>query len=437
MSQQDVLSVAEQRLKALGVKVDGKQAEVPAGGEFQSSGFVGPLMAGMFFSISSQENYTQYNRGMAAENQVPSPDYFEPMGNWGYRYYYVDKDAANKACELIGSTNNEGKKILPQMLWHTEMERDQILNWASSENRLKWAEILSQDCAVKTTASKKYRHEYQMITLPSAVQAAALYLGMLDAPVWNMEELLDRNTVYDDEFFAQHFGDPTAKKDDLEAFNEYVQSIIVEQGVPESQAIRIARESGIVKVPYQFSIYWERRDVLWNALGEKNPESCLPIVRDANGEISKNQPKKAVSSLHLDYCIKFATSRWEKPVWARIMYVSDPRVDATFDSNGEERRSNLVVISEIFTDRNAAAEVVGAESEGDASDVAEARAAVQPAEVVAIPTVPANWAAVNFSPEMFLEQIKNKGDIPAAEIASGLQCSVDEINAFLEWGKSK
>jgi len=419
------------KLEALGVKVQGKQAEVPTGGEFQPQGFVGPLMAGMFWTFSSQDNYVTYNAQVDEENKVPRPQYLEPMGQWGHRYYYVSRADAQKGVEEIGSRNNDGDLIGIQMRWHLELKRDMILNWSSDENRLKWPEQMKNDVQVKTTASKKYRHEYQQIALPAAVQAVALYLGMLDKPVFSFDELLDRNTVFDDAFFAEYFGDPTGKKEDREEFQSFVDELVSREGVTKEAAVRQIRSQGLAKTPYQHSVYWERRDALWNALGEKDAEACLPIARNEDGTIAKDQPKKATSSEQLDYCIKFATSQWERPVWARVMYANNPSPGETFTTGDSdtERRRNIAIIWEIFDDEASAQATV--ESEKDAAENGASEVA-KPA-VVSLPSVPAAWAGVGFTVDQFAAQIKTKEGVAAAEVASEFNCTVDEVEAFRKY----
>jgi len=417
-------------MEALGVKVSGEQAEVPAGGDFQPSGFIAPVMAAMFWTLSSEDNYKKYNESVGDDDQVPTPQYLQPMGQWGYRYYYKSKADALKATELIGSENEQGKKIAPEMRWHLEIKRDRILNWSSDENRLKWPEIMSNDVRVKTMASRKYRHEYQLITLPIAVQAAALYLGMIDRPVFSYDELLDQNTVYDDRFFELMYGHPDAKKAERDEFDEFVKELMDREGLEQRAAIVSVREKGLAKVPYVYSIAYERRTALWAALGENDPEKSLPIARGENGQVlpESEQPKGATTSPLLDFCIKFATSAWETPVWCRAMYLNNPKVDEVFETDSGDRRRNIVALAEIFADESAARAAIESESSEDA---------VSAAPKIAVPTVPVAWKAAGFTPETFAAQVSQHNGKPAADAAAELQCTVDDVEAFRSWIASR
>jgi hypothetical protein len=240
-------------LTGLGLDLGGPKAEIPTGGDFSPRGFIGPVSAGMLWTFTTQDDHKQWNETVDKDEDKIFPVAREAMGNWGFRYYFGTWEAANHACEFIGNEQERDGKMVkygPELVWRFEVKRDDIVNWTSDDARGKWREVLTNDVAVKTLRSRKYRHVYHFMALPAAVAAVGRLLGFTEAE-YDLSEFSDQNTVYDDRFYELMCGNPDENKAAREDFAAFVESLMAADGTDEGTATRKAVESGAVKVPYR------------------------------------------------------------------------------------------------------------------------------------------------------------------------------------------
>jgi hypothetical protein len=95
----------------------------------------------------------------------------------------------------------------------------------------------------------------------------------------------------------------------------------------------------------------------------------------------------------LDACLNIAEATWTNPIWCRLLYVCDPKVDETFETESGVKRRTFPVISEIFP--NEAAARAAAAQEGE---TAEAESTSNGSK----PPLPAAYLAAGLPEEMFL-----------------------------------
>lgn len=280
-----------------------EQVRLPeGGGEFTPTGFIGKTWAQVLFKFLSQEDSKQHEGVPPYVGRQQAGSYFA--------YYYPTQADAKTAMSALGVEGYQGKEPVAQEVWNLQINRDTVLNFADQTKLDKWANPITLDVRVMTLASKRYRHEFQMLALPLAVQAMAQYLGYTYEP-FSIAELTKKpdEMVYSDEFFAQMFGAPDSKKD-----------------APDH---------------YSKSAMWGRRAALWKSLGEDNAEAYQPI----------GSGKFAAKSEKLSQCLQIVSAKWNSPIWARVITIPDPRVDA---QNDEGKRFTLPALFEIFGDESAA-----------------------------------------------------------------------------------
>jgi len=352
----------------------------------------------MLFKVGSRDDVKTWNESCGPEKKI-NPAASVAMTGW-YNYYFRTWEEANRAMELIGSENKEGKKISVEQVFRVELDRDSIINWSSGEAKDKWNKNISGDVIVKTLRSTKLRHQYHMIFLPALVAAVGRYIGKTDVE-FDVSELASRDTVFDDKFYATHCGDPDETQATTKEFYDYIQSM-VDQGASQEAALKAALTDGICKVPYVESIYWQNRDEVWASLGEEDATAYNPIIRAADGTPDPKQPKYTTTSPVLDACLGLATKTWTKPIWVRILFVNDPKVDAVYTdgTSGETKRRTLPVITEVFADEAAAREAASKDGGGEGAPATSKPMASGPA-------LPASYASMNIPEAMFIVTFNN------------------------------
>lgn len=298
----------------LGFLNQNEQVRLPeGGGDFAPTGFIGKTYAQVLFSFMSQED---------SKNHEGLPEYTgrRQAGSWGFIYYYPTRGAADQVMAALDVQGFNGKKPVAKEVWNVQVTRDSVLNFADKSKLDNWSELIALDTQIVTLGSK-YRHEFHMLALPLAVQAMAKYLGFTYEP-FSVAELIRKpeEMVYSDEFFAQMFGNPDAKKDASDHFKN--------------------------------STMWLRRAALWESLGEPNYEAYQPkyvVEMDEKGQLVKkiSKAKFAISSDQLDQCLQIVNTKWNKPIWTRVITIPDPRVDAVSEKG---KRNLLPALYEIFGD---------------------------------------------------------------------------------------
>ena len=323
-----------------------ERASLPTGGEFSPGGIIGPWTAGIFWSLYTTVDLGQYNQQVDAEEKLAWVNSNKRgSGTW---YYFATAESAEKAKEPAESQYGANR------IWYFQTERDRILNFSDPDALAKWGVFPNSECSVKTPASKKYMHEFHLICLPKAVQAAAVYYG-IEVPEYDLGELLDQNATFTDAFYEHMCGDPDEK-------GSWINSVL-----------------GI------------RRAALWAALGESDPARYVIGVEGQYG----------TKATDLVDCLEIANNVWVEPSWCRVVFVPDPRVDAVF--GGEDKRVSRPALFEIFPDEATARSVATKEvaefkaRQGQATTPAttspQAPAPAAPGPPIPTPTlaIPTEW----------------------------------------------
>jgi len=351
------------------------EVKIPVGGGIFLSGFLAEWRAGVYNKFFS-------------ETKLPQEEYkyddWVPKGG-GWWYYFRDYVAALAAAEDAGVSGR------PRATWRFTAPTTSVLNFADQSAAEKFGPMLKAECLV-TTYRSKYRHELHMIALPSAVAAMAKFLGY-DNPGFDLKELLDPNTLYTVEFEQKMIGDPNS-----DTFSD--------------------------------SVLWKRRQALWQALGETNPRA---YQMKGKGTTFDTQSEK------LSDCLSILGCPWTSPIWARVVYVNDPRLDATFpDANGNPQRLSRPALTSIFEDKAAAEKI--AQTERLAREEASTGVApVVPAKEAEVPAVTASglvlpdaWAGLEADWQTEVDKFKAEyAGKPKPVVARALQNRAADLMATL------
>jgi len=305
-----------------------KDAIIPTGGgEFAPSGFIAPWSAGIvtrFYTKSDQANDV-------------GADFVKHDSKGGAQLYYKDYTAATEAAKHLG----EG---ILNSVWRFQARVSDVLNIADKSKFQ--SPILAFDCDIASLVSKR-RHAYHQIALPMAVYAVARGYDF-DVPVFDISELTDRNTIFNDEFYAKMVGNPDANPNEPDHWLK--------------------------------SVLWQRRAALWAALGEPDP------MKHINPEAERGRENLRTNADDLIECLKVVNRTWVNPQWARIVNVNDPKPDAVLPDG---RRLTIPVVYELFHDRSAA-EAAATALQGDSDEEHTAK----PASAGSEPPTPSSWAGL-------------------------------------------
>jgi len=276
---------------------------IPIGG-VMTPDLIGLWSGGIAYSILAELDKS------VVESEGVTPSLITGNGPW-YRYFFKTFDECQAAIEKLQIEGYGGRGLRrPDQEWRFESPTDKLLNMSRDDNP--FGDPAAFSVRLSTLRRKKYRHELHFISLPAAVAASATRLGFAN-PGFPMNELLDQDTIFTDEFQAQMIGDP---------------------------------DTG----DYSESVLWQRRATLWEALGESDARKYQP--RDTGTRLDTESEK-------LSLCLNILTRTWKKPVWGRLMLVPDPRVDALTNKG---RRLSVPALVEIFANEAAARAAAEAES---------------------------------------------------------------------------
>lgn len=314
--------------------------KLPVGGDFPATGFIGNWKASILYTVRSSADWRK-DDGMEV-NALARRKQGE-----AFKYYFTDAAEAKHAREVAP----EGEKAtFVNEVWYFQTALAEVLNVAA-ESKPSFSDPMSYEVQINTLRSKKQRHAFHFMALPSAVATVARLLNYA-APPFSLAELLDPDAIFTDDFRTQMIGDP---------------------------------DSG----EYETSLLWQRRAALWQALGEK----------DAHRYTAKGAGTKFdTESDKLSQCLGIVSRNWTRPQWLRLLPVPDPRVDAVYGD--ERKRLNVPVIAEIFADAKAAQAAAQAELDaratatGGEAEKVSAPSAVAPSPNGQRPPVPANWAGM-------------------------------------------
>ena len=297
-------------------------ADLPTGGDLPA-GFTGLWMAVIRWVFMGQDNPADF------PDEAGKPDSFRALGSW-YRYYYKDRDVAVKSATALG------QEYPPAQAWVYEAPIETI--FLPDEVKDKFGAGITIEAKIRTLSSAKYRHEFQMISLPAAVNAYALMKGWV-SDEYDLHEITDREVTVTDEFSAKLIG------------GEYYD---------------LERESNIT-VPYTSASLWDRRTALWATLGESDPRMYLPTGEDRKLSTSADKLSEALRIV----------ADWSSPIYARVAMVQDPRVDAL---SGNDRRLTVPALLRIFENEDEARAATGMDADGESSAPTSSR-----------PDVPEQW----------------------------------------------
>jgi len=328
--------------------LDRKQKVViPVGGDFVPTGFIAQWQAAVMTSFMTEVNLKDEGIAFSAARQV---------GQSGYtRYYWHDYQAAVEAAESVG------QQYKPQTLWVFEAQTDSVLNFVDESTKDKFGPQITYDgCRIVTLRSKKYRHELHLIALPAAVQAYAKMQGWA-VPELDFSELTSQDTAFTDDFQAEMIGHPD--QDDWES-----------------------------------SVLGQYRAKLWKALGEDNATAYK--LAGSGTKFDATEGSK------LDEALGILHYSWTQPIWARLIPVPDPRVDAVYTSGDDQvKRLSIPALMDIFASKEAAQAAAEADKVGDSSSSATTAATEGPA-------VPSDWADFPDDWKSIVKEEKAKGPKP-------------------------
>jgi len=400
----------------------GEESEIKipeGGGTFLNTGFIGPMMTKKLFKIWSREDIQHYD--LPYKEGV---DYTVRGKEGSHWYYFVNEDAAKATAKAL-------EAYAPNLTWRFEMPTANILNFQSADAAEKFGQAISADVRIVGLGSK-YRHEYHMLSLPSMVDAAARIMGKITAPIWHCAELLEcSDSDFIDEFQWRLIGHPDAKKTDADNFAKLLEA--VGGNIEKAQAIALGEADiegelselkGNVRIPWQYSLLWQRRVALWKALGEDDPEVYLPI----------GETKTCTTSQVLSDLLALTTREWKTTLWVRLHSVPDPSMSNVYTSSttGNTRHGLLPVVGEIYADEAAARAAV--EVEGGTPTAAASTTATDSK----YPPLPKVWDGVPVAQWMEVLMDKKQevnGKLPALppariELAKKLECDVEDLIAW-------
>jgi len=393
-----------------------KQQALPEGGnEFSNSGFIGQVLSKKAWKFWSGENIKFYTDQLPYKKGV---DYMvSSVREDSHFYYFFDQDAGKAAAKVL-------KRYDPDYTWRFEMPIGSVKSFRSPTAAEKWGQSISADTQIASLFSRKHRHEYHMITLPSLIDAFARRAGMLTESIWNCHELLDASAEnLTDEFEWRMIGHPDANDQDKEQMAELLDitkditkahDVVLGRNVPDN----LKNYEGI-KIHYTYSVLWQRRAELWKALGENNPDVYM-VADTATTEKGKELETSATTKLNR--LLMVSTTEWEQPIWVQMYTVDDPRVGSAYSSGGSTRRPRLPVIGEIFKNEADAIAATG----GDGVEVASVQAADS-----TTPPYPAAWIGSEADFRTMLADVKASNPTkPMVLIAKDFACTVDEITAW-------
>ena len=351
------------------IKVDkSTPPSMPVGGDFLPTGLIVNAALAVRYSFMSKEVLDFGKKFDYATRDLGTSEW--------KRYYFKDEAQATEASQLAGQQFGPTQYVVMQA------STDSILNIAD-EYRGRFGDTLTYEIRITTLKSKKYRHEYHLLFLPSLVAAAAKALGTnisfgvdeLNQAAARVRELTDSDkppttmvngreieispdeAVFNDAFHWRMIGNPDAKENDDDGFLN--------------------------------SVLWKERARVWTALGEDDPKVYLPIGSEEAGERYK---KVTTKSKALSDLLWWAMRDWQSPIWVRLVTVPNPYEDRRYEDKetGDHKRNNCLIIGEFFEDEKTARKAAQEELEGKAKRKAEASGEAQ--EPSSVPPLPSAYA---------------------------------------------
>lgn len=341
----------------------GAGAEMPVGEGFPKTGFIAPWTAVVMFRVGWYEtDLVQELEDIRADLPSDAEGLLDKLTEAGpdagvepfdariasragdkFCYYFRDKERAALLCDYVNLHEPKDWKPRPEQSWYFETVVNDICG-LNDEAKSKFAgDTLSFDVRITTLRSKKYRHMYQFLALPSFVSAYGKAMGL---------------KVHEFDL------SPLTAPDDEVIFNA------------ETELAWIGDSDG----GYDEAHFWQERVKVWESLGENDPQKFH--VKEAGTKFS-------VESANLDAILQATVKEWTEPVYARLIPVPDPRLGAAYDRDGDKVRPSIPVIAEIFESQDAAEMVAAEERAESGGEVVETKSSTLVPET----KVPVAWAA--------------------------------------------
>jgi len=372
--------------KYFGEVDESQKVEIPVGGEFQQNGFIGPIGTKMVWRVWTAVDVN----GPEFRDQAPTPISSRQLRNGDYHFFYTRPGDAERAIKAIGEDTRA------EQYWVFSIPTDELLNSGNLEAVKEGFGVeVAYMSRVKTYRSKKYLHEFHLITLPSVIAAAANAMG-IDNAGYDLSEISVNALSATDAWSNEYIGNPEG--------GNWVESVL-----------------------------GQRRKALWESLGEDDP---LRYALD-----SARMEKFNVQSENMKACMKIVYYPPKQPLLGRLMNVLDPAIGAEYESeSGEYKRRYLPAVTEFYAGLDEAKKVGDAEKAAiEANKPAEVGGGVAKAKAAPVidpnaPKIPDAWTDMPAEwKEMIMEyagkpDAKLKKDV--AEKPNMFACDVD---VALEW----
>jgi hypothetical protein len=371
--------------------------DIPTG---EGGGFsrIAPVTMRTLFRVGAKpENYNSI--GIEPETNAPPDGLFE-YETWGDNwtaFYFEAVEQAQAFCDSLPKmTTNDGSRQFPhraEMVWYMSYPAAEVLNYENLDQLLERGEFVTDSNTIITSfRSKKIRHIFHLISLPSMVSAVARWAEVgVDIPKYDLSELVSSREYSDEEF---------------------------------------GRLCGGAEGNWKTSALSLQRDALWAALGEENGSAY--VVAGKGG-------KYATTSTNLDTILSRAVySDWPQPIWCRVIQVADPHKNAQYegedaDGNVQIRHRRVSVVSEIFDDEEeaiAAALKDAEENGGQLSPRLMGAESLASLDTTEYPELPKAYADAGISAVDLLADLKDQNGKPPAIAARALGVSADDVEAW-------
>lgn len=374
-----------------------EKAILPTATGDYSKSLVGRWYAQLFYTILSAEDLVKLFDGF-------KPDATQDFGvesEWT-AYHFLDYDVA-----VRWLVETEAKYKSPNQNWVLQAMTSDVLN-LTDEGKSKFGQAIVKSVRVSSPASRDHRHEALLISLPAAVAAYADVMGW-ENPGYPLDELDTEDIAFTDDYSAYLIGHPDARESDAKAFNiardlatatfgdkardvvrRLVCDINLSEGLP-SVPVAVTNAIGdVAHLHWTNSLFYDRREALWNALDEKNRDVYQPY----GSTTAKGKPSKFAcqEDNKLSKALDILSATWESAVWARVNNVFNPAPAAI--SNRTGKRLEIPCIVKIYkTVEEAQADVANDNEEEGVAPVA-----VSTPVGTQLPPVPSAWVDENGTP---------------------------------------
>jgi hypothetical protein len=288
--------------------------------DFGAGSFIAHWSVGRYYYLQTKEDYLLHNQDADADSRVPTPDIPPRKPQETFHIFYRQKDVAARANTLL----NGDDAYSPRYCWVFTAPAATVKNSPDVQKIIEgfgetlcfWTRIeaLEKGHTRNQYGNRKSRHEYNFISLPSAVAAMAVVQGY-EVPEYDLSPLTapGADDSFDDEFFATHMGPSDGD--------------------------------------YAGTFYDKQRRAVWKALGEDDPKKASmkgSFYIDKNGKRRKDS--LATESEKLSNCLLVAQK--DTTLWMRLVLVPNPggagfSVPALTEIFLNEEHATLVGQSEI------------------------------------------------------------------------------------------